>query len=254
MYDAGSGPPLVLIPGMQGRWEWMRPALDALARHCRTIGYSLLSKCTNAERAFEELVLQLDEVLDRSRIATAAVAGVSFGGLIALHYAALRPARVAKLVMVSTPSPTWSPSPVQERYLARPWLSTPAYLFGSPARMWPEIAAAIESRRGRLRFCAEYALRIAAAPIVPAGMATRIRLREYVDLQADCAHVGAPTLVITGEPGLDRVVPVESTREYTTLIRGAQYVMMDRTGHLGLLTQPERFARIVADFVNARHP
>ena len=29
MIDIGTGPPLVLIPGLQGRWEWMRPAVDA---------------------------------------------------------------------------------------------------------------------------------------------------------------------------------------------------------------------------------
>ena len=28
--DRGSGPPLVLIPGLQGRWEYVRPTVDAL--------------------------------------------------------------------------------------------------------------------------------------------------------------------------------------------------------------------------------
>ena len=50
---------------------------------------------------------------------------------------------------------------------------------------------------------------------------------------------------------IDRVVPVESTREFVTLVRGAEYAMMDRTGHIGLVTQPEGFARIVGEFVNA---
>ena len=31
----GSGPPLVLVPGMQGRWEWMTPTVEALARRFR---------------------------------------------------------------------------------------------------------------------------------------------------------------------------------------------------------------------------
>ena len=31
MTDRGAGPPLVLVPGIQGRWEWMAPAVDALA-------------------------------------------------------------------------------------------------------------------------------------------------------------------------------------------------------------------------------
>ena len=29
--DKGHGTPIVLIPGVQGRWEWMRPTVDALA-------------------------------------------------------------------------------------------------------------------------------------------------------------------------------------------------------------------------------
>ena len=30
--DRGSGVPVVVIPGIQGRWEWMKPGVDALAR------------------------------------------------------------------------------------------------------------------------------------------------------------------------------------------------------------------------------
>ena len=26
IYDQGSGPPVIVVPGVQGRWEWMRPA------------------------------------------------------------------------------------------------------------------------------------------------------------------------------------------------------------------------------------
>ena len=41
MIDAGSGPPVIVIPGVQGRWEWMAPALHALQQHCRVVSYSL---------------------------------------------------------------------------------------------------------------------------------------------------------------------------------------------------------------------
>ena len=37
----GNGPPLVLVPGMQGRWEWMTPTVEALARRFRVGTYSL---------------------------------------------------------------------------------------------------------------------------------------------------------------------------------------------------------------------
>ena len=41
MFDRGNGPAIVVIPGVQGRWEWMRPALEALSARCRTLSYSL---------------------------------------------------------------------------------------------------------------------------------------------------------------------------------------------------------------------
>ena len=59
-------------------------------------------------------------------------------------------------------------------------------------------------------------------------MAARMRLLQRSRTSAPTARaIAAPTLVVTGEPRLDRVVPVESTREYVELIRGARYAMMD---------------------------
>jgi pimeloyl-ACP methyl ester carboxylesterase len=245
-FDEGTGPPIVVVPGVQGRWEWMMPVLRALAARCRVISFSL-----GAAKTFDELVAQVESTLDTRGVRRAAICGVSFGGLIATKFAATRPERTAGLVVVSTPSPSWKPSADQARYLESPWRSTPAFLLSSPGRMWPEIAAAIDDWPSRLRFCAEHTGRILAAPIVPAEMAWRMKLNPGAGLQADCACVRARALVVSGEPGLDRIVPVESTREFVTLFRGAEYAMMERTGHLGLLTQPERFARIVGEFVNA---
>src|SRR4051812_43505654 len=134
LFDRGSGNPVVIIPGLQGRWEWMMPALRALSARCRTISYSLA-----AATSFDQLISELDAVLDGRRLESAAICGVSFGGLIALRYAAQRPARTRRLVIVSSPSPSWLPSERQARYLANPWLSTPAFVAGTPFRMWPEI-------------------------------------------------------------------------------------------------------------------
>jgi pimeloyl-ACP methyl ester carboxylesterase len=117
--------------------------------------------------------------------------------------------------------------------------------------MWPEVAAAIPDVSARLRFAVIHTARILAAPIVPAAMATRMSLPMTVDLAEACRHLKVPTLVVTGEPALDRVVPTESTREFVSLIPGAKYEMIERTGHIGLVTQPDRFARIVGTFVHA---
>src|SRR5512138_1106003 len=102
MIDIGRGNPIVLIPGIQGRWEWMLPAIEALGARARTISYPLCgewgSGCRlNEARGFENYLLQLDAVLERAGLQQAALCGVSYGGLVAVHYAAQRPERVSAL-------------------------------------------------------------------------------------------------------------------------------------------------------------
>lgn len=255
MFDQGQGTPIVLIPGLHGRWEWTRPLLKQLAKRNRAISYSLCGDLGSGRRfdpalGFENYTRQLDDVLDRAGVARAVVCGVSYGGLIALRYAAARPERVAGLVLASTPGPGWQPTAQQARWIARPWLSAPVFVATSPIRVWPEISRAIPGWRGRMRFMYRQGLRAAAAPMIPSLMSSRIRYARAMEVDADCTRVSAPTLVLTGEEGLDRVVPVSSTRRYTCAIRGARYEMMTGTGHIGVLTQPERFAAILAEFAN----
>ena len=256
MFDRGSGPPLVVIPGVQGRWEWMQPALVALSRSCRTISYSLCGDFGSGSRpdpglGFDNYLRQLDAVVDRAGVARPAICGVSYGGWIALRYAALRPDRVSALILVSAPAPGWTPSSRQRRYLAAPLLSAPVFVVAAPFRIWPEIRQALPVWRPRLRFLVTHGCRVAAAPMIPPLMAARVREVQALDFHADCRRVRAPALIVTGEPGLDSVVPVEVTQRYRTLIPGSRYEMMEGTGHLGLVTQPDRFANLVSRFVHA---
>jgi pimeloyl-ACP methyl ester carboxylesterase len=119
--------------------------------------------------------------------------------------------------------------------------------------VWPEIRAAIQDWGTRLRFLVTHGLRVLMAPMIPSLMAARVRLQQDLDFCSDCALVRAPTLIVTGEQGLDFVVPVEVTQRYRSMIPEARYEQMGRTGHIGMLTQPDRFARIVCDFVHANH-
>jgi pimeloyl-ACP methyl ester carboxylesterase len=257
MFDEGTGEPLVVIPGIQGRWEWMRPALYALARRFRTISYSLCGDIgsgagMDASLGFDSFVRQLDGVFERTRLTRAIVCGVSFGGVVAVRYAALRPDRIGALILVSTPGPGWQPTPRQARYAGRPWLSVPAFCVTAFDRLGPELRAALPAWGSRASFTSRYLASALLAPMMPHLMSSRVRLQQQLDLEKDCAGIHVPTLVITGEASLDRVVPVDSTREYLRHIRGARYAMMDGTGHLGMLTQPGRFVRIVTDFIHVR--
>ena len=258
IYDKGSGPAVIVIPGVQGRWEWMRPALDAMSTRCRTISYSLAGDFGSGHAldptlGFENYVQQLDAIFDSTGLDRAAICGVSYGGFIALRYAATRPTRVRSLILASSPAPGWAPNERQRRYVTRPWLMAPAFVANGPVRLWPEIRAAFDTWPARLGFALRHAVRVAAAPIIPSLMASRITLQQALDFAADCARVTAPTLVVTGERHLDLVVPTDVTRRYESLIRGARCEMMERTGHIGLVTRPDRFSSLVCGFVHAHH-
>lgn len=255
MFDRGTGPPLIVIPGVQGRWEWFRPGLDALTRYCRTISYSLCGDWGSGARfvpedGFENFVRQLDDIFERCALSQAALCGVSYGGFIAVRYAALRPERVTAVVLASAPSPGWTPNARQRRYLARPWLSAPAFVLTSPRRLFPEIRAAYDTWPQRIGFSATHAARALFHPLIPSRVAQRVAVQQSTDMTEDCRAVRAPALVIAGEPDLDLVVPVSATRRYADLIPNARFVTLERTGHLGIVTRPQRFAELVGEFVN----
>jgi pimeloyl-ACP methyl ester carboxylesterase len=82
-------------------------------------------------------------------------------------------------------------------------------------------------------------------------MCERMRLLENVDFSTR-TNITKPTLVLTGERGLDRTVPVDLTERYLNLIPGAERAWLPRTGHMGTVTRPGEFARLVHEFVT-RH-
>jgi len=256
VFVLGEGPALVLVPGVQGRWEWMRPAVDALSRWFTVITFSLAGERDTARRVpaegcFDGHVDQLEAAMDSAGAAGAVVCGVSYGGLVALRAAAVRPARVEKLVLVSTPAPTWQLDARLRRYSTSPRASAPAFVLGAPRRLWREIGTALPSPIARSRAMAGYLASICRHPASPVRMARRLRCIAGQDFVADARAVRAPTLVMTGEPELDRVVPVAGTREYLDLIPNVLSRTLERTGHIGLVTKSDVFARAIRDFVTS---
>ena len=250
--DRGGGTPVVVIPGAQGRWEWMKPAIDALAQRCRVITFSLADEPScgapfDATRGFWSYVDQVRDALDASGIQRAAICGVSYGGLIAAVFAARHPDRAASLVLVSALPPSWKPDRRVAFFLRAPRLLTPLFMVAS-LRLYREIATANQGFRGGLSAAIRHGWRVITHMFSPRRMARRVRLLSSVNLQEELASVMVPTLVVTGEARLDRIVPVQATLEYARLWPRARVDVIANTGHLGLITRPDRFAALVVPF------
>ena len=253
--DKGAGPALVLIPGIQGRWEYIGPVIDALASGFRVITFALCDEPAadlefDGSRGFDNYVEQVRAALDRCGIQRAIVCGISFGGLIALRFAAAHPDRTGGLVLASTPGPGWHLRRRHEIYARLPYVMGPLFLAETPWRLRHELAAAFPGRVARWRFAGSQLTTLLRAPLSLPRMASRARMIGTIDAAVECARITSPTLVVTGERGLDHVVSVDASTGYVSLIRESRGVVLEHTGHLGSITRPREFAAVVNEFAD----
>ena len=251
----------------------MKPGIDALAERCRVITFSLADEPScggrfDERRGFWCYVDQVREALDAAGVRQATICGMSYGGLIAAAFAARHPDRTSSLVLVSALPPSWTPNARVRFYLRAPRLLAPLFLLAS-LRMYPEIASANPGVVRGVLAATRHGWRAVTHMFSPSRMARRVHLLASVELDRELRGATAvpspalpspalplptpplptqPTLIITGEPELDRVVAVGTTREYLRLWPQASMATIARTGHLGLMTRPAEFARLVAPF------
>ena len=151
----------------------------------------------------------------RRGIERAAICGVSFGGLVALRFAAPHPERASALDPgVDAGAGAGTCGRGTRSTCARRGCSGRC---SSPSRRWrlrPEMLRRASRRgaRGGASRCAGSRTLLVRAAVAVARWRARARLIATVDVARRLrARSSAPTLVVTGERALDRVVPVDGT-------------------------------------------
>ncbi len=243
----GEGPPLVLVPGLAGGFELLGPLARLLARHYRVISYQLRGEddAFSLRRRFglNDLVEDLGEFLEWYGLEAPPVMGVSFGGVLALEYAAQRPQGLSSLIVqgagahfergllqqvagaVLTRYPLPSDSPFVNQFFN--------LLFGS------------RQRPGSLfRFVTRQCWQTDQAV-----MAHRFRLVERFDITRRLDRIRVPALVMAGER--DLLVSEKSLAALGTGIADCRQVALRGCGHLAFATRPECVAEEVHGFLNA---
>ena len=254
--DRGSGEPIVVIPGVQGRWEWMKPGIEALAKRGRVITFSLADEPSSAAdfddaTGFWNYVEQVRNALQQSGIDKAAICGVSYGGLIAAAFAARFPGHATSLILASALPPSWRPDARVSFFLRAPWLLTPLFCLGS-VRLYREFATAGDTWWSGVTSACRAGVNVLLHMFHPARMARRVHLLSSVfGIEAELPRVKVPILIVTGEESLERVVSPRITHEYLAIWPHARVETLARTGHLGMITRPDEFAALVSTFVSA---
>ena len=238
---AGRGAPLLYFHSYYERSAWS-PFLDLLARSFSV--YAPAHPGVAGSAGIEtledllDLTLVYDELLGALGIEHAHLVGHSFGAMVAAEIAAVFPARVKSLTLVS-PLGLWRDDAPSADMLILPADELAAVLWRDPASRvaldWAvgsggdpdDIAAQVESLQRRSSM-AKFVW-----PIPDKGLQRRLH------------RIAAPTLLVWGDD--DRANPVIYAEEWQRRVKGAALRLLPG-GHMVLHEAPEATARAVVGF------
>lgn len=208
-----------------------------------------------APQTMDAQVADLEAVRQALGLAKVALVGDSYGGLLAMAYAAAHPEHVAKLVLSDSPGPSWK----------------------SIVHLLPEVFPDIEEQNDK----EEQSLGPASDAAARAGLRNHFRMIFYspekrdaymshmgdlgyepavaeavakattdLDLTTKLAGFQFPALVITGRYDMN-VAPLTAWR-LAHAIPGAKLVFFEHSGHLPSYEEPEKYVTVLEDFLNGR--
>jgi poly(3-hydroxyalkanoate) depolymerase len=245
--------PLLLINGIGASLELLEPFVDALDPAIEVIRFDVPgvggSPLPTRPYRFTGLCALIGRMLTELGYDTVDVLGISWGGGVAQHFAAVQRSRCRRLVLVSTATGALmvpaKPSVLAKmitprRYTNRTYLEDVAgSLYGGSARTDPGRVVAAMNADNRIGSPRGYLYQLAAG----AGWTSL----PFLPLLAQ------PTLILSGDD--DPIIPVANARIMHRLIPNSTLHVFSG-GHLGLVTEAARLAPVVSQFLAAapEHP
>ncbi len=242
----GEGEPIVLVPGLAGGMGLLGPLARLLSRDHKVICYQLRGEdnCFAIRRPFDlqDLVYDLREFVDSLGVETPSLLGVSFGGAIALEFAARYPGRIGKL-MVQGAGSRFMPGMLQK--IAGTVLSRFPLPFDNPfVNQFFNLLFGRPEQAGPLLDFVTQQIWSTDQSV----MAHRFQLIESFNMQAKLASIRVPTLVLAGEK--DVLVPRRNLQELCRGLPKGQLVRVPQAGHLAFVTHAPQVAAHVDSFLS----
>ena len=261
-------PPVVFLHGGPGYNSYSFSALGGprLEGALRMVyfdqrGSGRSERPANGDYALSTLVQDVEGLRTALGVRQIVLVGHSFGGVLALEYAARYPDRVSYLILVSTPADLPASCAVRKARLLE---------------LHPEVRARADSARAGSDCELEFRLlpgrdheAFSNAIMFPDSMVRK--RQDSVDAASGLRNTGElgsalmrnglltyrfnaqqrlnmPVLVIAG--GRDASVGLQPQQRFAQSLRNAKFVSYDRAGHFVYLDEPDRFARDVIAFVS----
>ncbi len=251
----------VLHGGPGGDHTGFKPGMSPLATDMQLIyidhrGQGRSAPADPATYTLDENVEDLEALRLHLGLGPVVVIGTSYGGMVAMAYAARYPAAVGKLVLIVTTADggfrarakAWVEThgtPDQQRVCALLWagrLETPEQMAEFYAVMGPLYSRRYNPESAALsRGRATYTPKAINNAFKPDGFLARM------DLRPELARITAPTLILAGRH--DWICPPDYSEEIHRLIPGSQLEIFEHSSHSIRADEPEALNRSLSRFI-----
>jgi 3-oxoadipate enol-lactonase len=248
--DAGNGPAIVLIHGHPFNRSMWAPQVAALRDRYRVIvpdlrGYGQ-SPVTPGLVTMAELAADIRGLLDRLGVESAALAGLSMGGLVMMELAAAEPGRWWALCFIATtaqpPSPEDAAARMEMAKTADEQGMGPIAETMGPRLFGPDPDQALTAQITEMMLATN-----------PLGAAAALRGRaQRPDYRPILRSLRISSFVCTGDH--DGYSTAEVTSELVGCLRDPEVVLLKDVGHLPNLEQADAFNDHLLAFLNRNRP
>lgn len=245
----GAGPPLLFVHGAAEDGRIWAPQLAGLGNDFTVIAWDEPGAGRSSQLpdsfGLADFADALAALITGLGLGPAHVAGLSWGGTIALELYRRHPGLVHTLILIDTYA-GWkgslTPAEVEarvagtQRLLATPSKefdpTLPGLFAGEPPAEFVPLLAAI------------------ASDVRPLTLARELGIMAETDLSALLPQIGVPTLLIWGE--LDVRSPLAVARQFDEAIPNSTLILIEGAGHMSNLERPQELNDAVREFCRAR--
>ena len=243
-YAAGSGPPVVLLHGLGGSAAVWHRNLPALKRRFRVFAPELWGADGHGESTPEAGVRFVTGFLDAVGCASAHLVGGSLGGFMAGSTAIAEPGRVRSLTLIGTAG-LGRRIAFSQRLLTLPLIGE-AMFRPNRRRVRRMLAMLIAEWDADAERLVDELYAVRCQPGVPGRMLEVLRsginllgVKRSTRLLPALCDVRTPTLLVWGSR--DPLFPIEDARRAAGVLRDAELLVVEGSGHWPYLEAPETF-------------
>jgi proline iminopeptidase len=266
---AGSGQPVVLLSGgpgftvdyMMAVGEFLPPGYQRVFYEQRGTGRSRMAAMTPENMTMRHVIADLEALRVHLKQERLFLVGHSWGGMLAMAYAAAHPDRVDRMILIGPGGPTleftqWFNDNIRMR-LRPEEIEAERYWDDAPKRGVDPDKAALESFRAIVPgYFFDREKGIAFRPMLTDGTITVgvnqllfTDMAKGYDSRPGLATLDRPVLIVQGHQD---PIGDKTAEDIQRAIKSSVLKYINQCGHLPWVEQPDQFRRILAEFLESK--